>query len=193
MSAKVVSKKGDLLLVKGSKEHYLQEVVPVLQREFGFKSVMRVPVLKKIVINMGLGESKNNKAVLTEGVRALTLLSGQKPVTTKAKRSIDGFKIREGMSIGAKVTLRSVRMYDFFQRLIHVVFPRVRDFHGLKRKGFDGRGGFTLGFKDASVFPELSSANDIFNGGLSVSFVTTGRESKEVMSLLELMGVPFVK
>ena len=178
--------------VKGSCEHYLKEVVPVLKKEFGFGSIMEVPVLKKIVVNMGLGETKNNKAVLTDGLKALTILAGQKPVSTRAKKAIAGFKIREGMDIGAMVTLRNVRMYDFLQRLIHIALPRVKDFHGIKRKGFDRRGNFTLGIKDSSIFPELSSATSVTTGGLSITFVTSAANDKHSLRLLELMGIPFM-
>lgn len=178
--------------LKGSQEHYVKEVMSALKQEFGFSSTMEIPVLKKIVVNMGLGETKNNKAVLTDGLKALTVLAGQKPVSTRAKNAIAGFKIREGMDIGAMVTLRSVRMYDFLQRLIHIALPRVKDFHGIRRKGFDGRGNFTLGVKDSSIFPELAGAASVNSGGLSISFVTSARNDKQALRLLELMGVPFM-
>ena len=178
-------------VTKGSKEYYDKEVVAKLKEEFKISSLMRVPKLEKIVLNMGLGEAKNNRAVLTDGIKSLELISGQKPIATIAKNSIAGFKIREGMSIGAKVTLRGSRMYDFFQRLIHLTLPRVKDFHGVKRKSFDKEGNFTLGLSDCSIFPELSSPNDPRTGGMSICFVTSTKFGNEAEKLLELMGFPF--
>ncbi len=179
-------------MIKGSKEFYKQKVVGKIKQEFKLGSTMEVPVLKKIVLNMGLGEAKNNKAVLTEGVNALTLIAGQKAVSTQAKKSIAGFKIRDKMPIGAKVTLSGNRMYEYLVRLIHVVIPRVKDFHGLNNRAFDGRGNYTLGFSDANVFPEISHLHSKFIKGMSMVFVTSAHDDDIAYFFLKEIGLPFM-
>ncbi len=180
-------------MIKGSKEFYKSKVLKELKEELKFKSVMQVPVLERIVLNMGLGEAKNNKAVLTEGLKALGLIAGQKSVATKAKKSIAGFKIKEKMPIGAKVTLSGDRMYECLVRLIHVAIPRIKDFHGIKRDSFDGRGNYTLGIEDVNVFPEVSFMHSRLLRGMSVVFVTSTNDDRQSLALLEKMGLPFKK
>ncbi|BBM88682.1 50S ribosomal protein L5 [Spirochaetota bacterium] len=181
----------DPATIKGFFENYKKHVAPNMKEVLKLKTVMSVPRLEKIVLNMGLGEAKNNKNVLTEGINALALLSGQKPISCLAKRSEAGFKIREGMPIGAKVTLRRERMYDFFVRLVHVAIPRVKDFHGLEPTGFDGRGNYTFGLSDVTVFPELASNYSPVLGGLSIVMVTSVASDKTAYLLLKEMGIPF--
>ncbi|MFD2172334.1 50S ribosomal protein L5 [Tumebacillus lipolyticus] len=172
-------------------EFYQQEVLPALMQKFEYKSVMQVPKLDKIVINMGLGEAVANAKVLDSAVADLELISGQKPVITKAKKSIAGFKIREGMPIGAKVTLRGERMYHFLDKLFNVALPRVRDFRGISPKGFDGRGNYTLGLKEQLLFPEIEYEKVDKMLGMDIVFVTTATTDEEGREFLRLMGAPF--
>jgi large subunit ribosomal protein L5 len=173
------------------KELYEKEVVPALRKEFGYKSMMAVPRLVKVVLNMGLGEAIYNIKVLDKGVEELTLISGQKAVVTKAKRSIAGFKLREGMPIGATVTLRRERMYDFLDKLFNVALPRLRDFRGIPEKIFDGRGNCTVGIREQIIFPEIEYDKVEKIRGLNVSIVTSGRSDEEAFFLLKLLGMPF--
>lgn len=180
-------------MLKGSKEYYLKHVVPQLKEKFNFSSVMEIPYLEKIIINMGLGEAKNNKNVLTEGIDFLSLIAGQKAIVTVARKSIAGFKIREGLGIGAMVTLRNQRMYSFLTKLINVSLPRVKDFHGISRKSFDRRGNFTLGITDFRIFPETSMIHNSTLKGLSVVFVSSVGDDNVAEGLLEQLGLPFKK
>jgi large subunit ribosomal protein L5 len=175
------------------KEKYINEVVPALMERFHYKNVMEVPRLEKIVINMGLGEAKDNPKALESAVRELSLITGQKPIVTKAKKSIANFKVRKGMSIGAKVTLRGERMYDFLDKLINISLPRVRDFRGVNPSSFDGRGNYALGIREQLIFPEIDY--DMVEGvrGLDISIVTTAKTDEEAKAFLELMGMPFRK
>ena len=180
-------------MIKGSKEFYKSQVVSELKKQLNFKSVMQVPFLKKLVLNIGLGEAKNNKAVLTEGLKALGLIAGQKAIATKARKSIAGFKIKEKMPIGVKVTLSGNQMYEYLMRLIHVAIPRIKDFHGLNNRAFDGRGNYTLGIEDINIFPEVSYMHSKLLKGMSVVFVTSTNNDRESYSFLEKMGLPFKK
>jgi large subunit ribosomal protein L5 len=173
------------------KELYEKEAVPALKKEFGYKSIMAVPRIQKVVLNMGLGEAIYNIKALDKGVEELTLIAGQKAVVTKAKRSIAGFKLREGMPIGATVTLRRGRMYDFLDKLFNVALPRLRDFRGVSEKIFDGRGNCTVGIKEQIIFPEIEYDKIEKIRGLNVSIVTSGRSDEEAYSLLKLLGMPF--
>ena len=173
------------------KEKYQKEVVPAMIGEFSYKSIMAVPRLKKVVLNMGLGEAIYNIKVLDKGVEELTLIAGQKAVVTKAKRSIAGFKLREGMPIGCMVTLRRDRMYDFLDKLFNVAFPRVRDFRGLSNKVFDGRANCTIGIKEHIIFPEIDYDKIDKVKGLNVSMITTAKTDLEGHFLLRLLGMPF--
>ena len=175
------------------KEYYLNNVVPELVKKFNYKNMMEVPKLEKIVINMGVGEAKDNPKALESAVSDLTIISGQKPIITKAKKSIANFTIREGMAIGCKVTLRGVRMYDFADRLISLALPRVRDFRGVSADSFDGRGNYALGIKEQLIFPEISYDKIDKVRGMDIIFVTTAKTDEEAKELLALMGMPFVK
>ena len=175
------------------KEQYKNEVVANLVKEFNYTSVMQVPRLEKIVINMGVGEAINNTKFLDEAVADLTLIAGQKPVITKAKKSIANFKLREGMPIGAKVTLRGERMYDFLEKLIKISLPRVRDFRGINNTGFDGRGNFTMGVKEQIIFPEIDFDKVNKVRGMDITIVTTAKSDKEGYALLAGLGMPFKK
>ena len=175
------------------KEQYKTEVVANLVKEFNYTSVMQVPTLEKIVINMGVGEAINNTKFLDEAVADLTLIAGQKPVITKAKKSIANFKLREGMPIGAKVTLRGERMYDFLEKLIKISLPRVRDFRGINNTGFDGRGNFTMGVKEQIIFPEIDFDKVNKVRGMDITIVTTAKSDKEGYALLAGLGMPFKK
>jgi large subunit ribosomal protein L5 len=175
------------------KETYTKEIVPALQSKFGYKSVMQVPKVEKIVINMGVGEAVQNSKVLDNAVEDLTAIAGQKPVITRAKKSIAGFKLREGMPIGAKVTLRGERMYHFLDKLINISLPRVRDFRGISPKAFDGRGNYTLGIKEQLIFPEISYDKVDKVRGMDVVIVTTANTDEEAFALLSEMGMPFRK
>jgi len=173
------------------REIYETEVVPAMIKEFGYKSIMAVPRLEKVVLNMGLGEAIYNIKVLDKGVEELTLIAGQKAVVTKAKRSIAGFKLREGMPIGCTVTLRKDRMYEFLDKLFNVALPRVRDFRGLSEKVFDGRANCSIGIKEQIIFPEIDYDQIDKIKGLNISIVTTARSDAEGYFLLKLLGMPF--
>ena len=175
------------------KEKYLKEIVPVMIKEFAYRNVMEVPKLEKVVLNMGLGEAIHNIKVLDSAVEELALISAQKPVITRAKRSIASFKLREGMPIGCMVTLRSERMYYFLDKLFNVALPRVRDFRGLSDKAFDGRGNYTLGIKEQIIFPEINYDKIDKVKGLNITIVTTTKTDAEGRFLLEKMGLLFRK
>lgn len=173
------------------KEYYLKEVVPALIKEFDYKNRMEIPRIEKIVVNMGLGEAIQNIKILDSAVEELSMIVGQKPVITKAKKSIATFKLRQGMSIGCCVTLRSERMYEFFDRLVNVALPRVRDFRGISPKSFDGRGNFSLGLKEQIIFPEIDYDKIDKVKGMNVSIITSAKTDDEARQLLKLMGLPF--
>ena len=173
------------------KERYEKEVIPALKKEFGYGNVMAIPRIKKVVVNMGLGEATQNAKIVDVGVDEISRITGQKPVTTKAKKSIAQFKVRQGMPIGVMVTLRGERMWDFVDRLIAVALPRVRDFRGVSGKGFDGRGNYTLGLKDQLLFPEIDYMKVDKARGMNISFVTTAKTDEESRKLLQLLGMPF--
>lgn len=173
------------------KSTYSDEIVPKLISQFGYKNVMQVPRLSKIVLNMGLGEAIQNIKILDSAVEELSLIAGQKPVVTRARKSIAAFKLRAGMPIGCRVTLRGSRMYDFFTRLVNVALPRVRDFRGISPKAFDGRGNYSLGVKEHIIFPEIDYDKIDKIKGLNVTIVTTARNDEESKALLQLMGMPF--
>ncbi|MFC0469734.1 50S ribosomal protein L5 [Halalkalibacter kiskunsagensis] len=175
------------------KEKYSSEIVPSLVEKFNYSSVMGVPKLEKIVVNMGVGDAVSNAKALDKAVEELTEITGQKPLVTKAKKSIAGFKLREGMPIGAKVTLRGERMYDFLDKLISVSLPRVRDFRGVSKKAFDGRGNYTLGVKEQLIFPEIDYDKVDKVRGMDVVIVTTANTDEEARELLTQMGMPFQK
>jgi large subunit ribosomal protein L5 len=173
------------------KTRFVKEVAPALMKELDRKNPMAVPHLHKIVVNMGVGEATQNAKVLDPAVNELTQITGQKPVTTRAKKSIAAFKVREGQPIGAMVTLRGDRMYEFFDRLVNVVLPRVRDFRGVSTKSFDGRGNYTLGLRDQLIFPEIDYARVDKLKGMNVTIVTTARSDEESRALLKQLGMPF--
>ncbi|MCH4056436.1 MULTISPECIES: 50S ribosomal protein L5 [Lapidilactobacillus] len=175
------------------KERYVKEITPALVEKFNYSSVMQVPKIEKIVLNMGVGDAVSNSKNLDNAVEELTLISGQKPLITKAKKSIAGFRLREGMSIGAKVTLRGERMYDFLDKLINVSLPRVRDFHGVSTRSFDGRGNYTLGIKEQLIFPEIEFDKVARVRGLDIVIVTTANTDEESRELLTQVGMPFAK
>lgn len=172
---------------------YVEEIVPSLVKKFDYTSVMQVPQIDKIVLNMGIGDAVANSKNLDSAVEELTLISGQKPLVTKAKKSIASFRLREGMAIGAKVTLRGNRMYDFLDKLINVSLPRVRDFHGTNPRSFDGRGNYTLGIKEQLIFPEIDYDKVNKVRGLDVVIVTTAQTDEEAKELLTQVGMPFAK
>ncbi len=172
-------------------EKYQKEVVPALMKKFKYKNVMQVPKLDKIVVNMGLGEAVQNIKVLDHAVEELTVITGQKPVITRAKRSIAQFKLRAGMPIGCMVTLRKDRMYEFFNRLVNVALPRVRDFRGISPKSFDGRGNFAMGIKEQIIFPEVDYDSIDKIKGFNVVVTTTAKTDEEALELLKLLGMPF--
>jgi len=174
------------------KQHYQSKVVPALMKELGLKNPYAVPALHKVVLNIGLGRSLTDKTFVETATSTLQRITGQKPVLTKAKKSISNFKIREGMVVGAKVTLRGPRMYDFIDKLVNIAFPRVRDFHGLdKQKGFDGRGNYVIGFKEHIVFPEIKSDEVEKLHGLEIAVNTSARDDKSCRALLIALGFPF--
>jgi large subunit ribosomal protein L5 len=173
------------------KERYDKEVAPALKKEFGYSNVMAIPKLEKIVVNMGLGEATQNAKIVDTGADEVARITGQKPVATRAKKSIAQFKVRQGMPIGAMVTLRGDRMWDFLDRLISVALPRVRDFRGVSAKGFDGRGNYTLGLKDQLLFPEIDYMKVDKARGMNISVVTTAKSDEESRKLLQLLGMPF--
>ncbi|ADU92635.1 MULTISPECIES: 50S ribosomal protein L5 [Geobacillus] len=175
------------------KEKYVNEVVPALMSKFNYKSIMQVPKIEKIVINMGVGDAVQNPKALDSAVEELTLIAGQRPVVTRAKKSIAGFRLRQGMPIGAKVTLRGERMYEFLDKLISVSLPRVRDFRGVSKKSFDGRGNYTLGIKEQLIFPEIDYDKVNKVRGMDIVIVTTANTDEEARELLALLGMPFQK
>ena len=175
------------------KERYVSEITTALMQKFQYKSVMQVPKIEKVVINMGVGEAVSNSKILDVAVSELQLIAGQKPVVTKAKKSIAGFKLREGVPIGVKVTLRGERMYHFLDKLFNVALPRVRDFRGVSSKAFDGRGNYTLGLKEQLIFPEIEYDKVDKIRGMDVVIVTTANTDEEGRELLNQFGMPFVK
>mgnify|MGYP001335269235 CR=1 FL=1 len=175
------------------RERYREDVIPALTREFGYKNVYQVPKLEKIVVNVGLGEAISNGRALDAAVNDLATITGQKPVVTRAKKSIAAFKLRAGMPIGAMVTLRGERMYEFLDRLVSVALPRIRDFRGISPNAFDGRGNYTLGLREQIVFPEIDYDQIDKVRGLEISFVTTARTDEEGRRLLALLGMPFAR
>ena len=172
---------------------YNEEIRPELVKEFGYSTPMMAPRLEKIVINMGVGDATQNSKVLDDAVADLTILSGQKPVITKAKKSIATFKLREGQAIGCKVTLRGIRMYEFLDKLVSIALPRVRDFRGISRNAFDGHGNYTLGVKEQLIFPEIDYDKVSKIRGMDIVLVTTAKSDKEAAALLEKLGMPFRK
>ena len=175
------------------KETYLNEIVDGMTKKFGYKNVMEVPKLDKIVINMGVGEAKDNSKLLDAAVKDMEIIAGQKAVVTKAKKSVANFKIREGMPIGCKVTLRGDKMYEFADRLINLALPRVRDFRGVNGNAFDGRGNYSLGIKEQVIFPEIEYDKIDKVRGMDIIFVTTAKTDEEARELLTLFGMPFKK
>jgi large subunit ribosomal protein L5 len=173
------------------KERYLKEIVPALQKEFGYANIMQAPVVHKIVINIGMGEAIQNAKAMDNAVRDLGDITGQRPVITRAKRSVASFKLREGMPIGCTVTLRGTRMYDFLDKLVSVALPRLRDFQGVSRDSFDGRGNYTLGIREQLVFPEINYDKIDKVRGMEITIVTTAHTDEEGRHLLQLMGMPF--
>jgi large subunit ribosomal protein L5 len=173
------------------KLHYRKSVIPAMTKEFGYKNLMAVPKIQKISVNIGLGEATQNAKLMDGAVNELGAIAGQKPVVTKAKKSIAAFKLREGMSIGAMVTLRGDRMYEFLDRLMNVALPRVRDFRGVSSKSFDGRGNYTLGVKDQLIFPEIDYNKVEKVKGMNISITTTAKTDAEGLALLRQMGMPF--
>jgi large subunit ribosomal protein L5 len=173
------------------KEKYQKEVVPALQKEFGYKNVMAVPRLEKIVVNMGLGEATANAKLIDTGADEVARITGQKPVTRRAKKSIAAFKVRKGMPIATMVTLRGERMWEFLERLMSIALPRVRDFKGVSPRGFDGRGNYTLGLRDQLLFPEIDYMKVDKARGMNVSVVTTAKTDEEARKLLQFIGMPF--
>lgn len=175
------------------KERYLAEAVPALRQKFGYKNPMQVPRIEKVIINMGLGDTKENAKALEAAVEELSLIAGQKPMVTKAKKSIANFKLREGMNVGAKVTLRGKRMEEFVDKLISIALPRVRDFRGVSPKAFDGRGNYALGVREQLIFPEINYDKVEKIRGMEMIIVTTANTDEEAKELLSLLGMPFAQ
>ena len=173
------------------RERYEKEVIPALKKEYGYTNVMAIPKVQKVVVNMGLGEATGNAKIVDTGADELGRITGQKPVVTRAKKSIAQFKVRQGMPIGTMVTLRGERMWEFLDRLISVALPRVRDFRGVSPRGFDGRGNYTLGLKDQLLFPEIDYMKVDKARGMNISVVTTAKTDEESRKLLQLLGMPF--
>ena len=188
---KAPAKKAKPAYVNRVVSKYQEEVVPALIKEFGYTSPMQAPRLEKIVVNIGVGDATQNAKALDDSVAELAQISGQKPVITKAKKSIAGFKLREGQAIGCKVTLRGVRMYEFFDKLVSIALPRVRDFRGISRSAFDGRGNYTLGVKEQLIFPEIDYDKVSKIRGMDIVIVTTANTDAEALSRLEKLGMPF--
>ena len=172
---------------------YTNEVAPALMKKFNYKSTMQIPKIDKIVVNIGLGEAKDNPKVIDAAMNDLTIITGQKPIVTKAKKSIANFKLRQGMNIGVKVTLRGEKMYEFIDRLFNVALPRVRDFRGINPNAFDGRGNYSLGIKEQLIFPEIEYDKIDKIRGMDIIFVTTAKTDEEGRELLTLMGAPFTR
>ena len=175
------------------KEKYLAEAVPALQQKFGYKNVMEIPRLEKVIINMGLGDCKDNAKALEVAVAELSQIAGQKPLVTKAKKSVANFKLRQGMNVGAKVTLRGARKEEFIDKLVNIALPRVRDFRGVSAKAFDGRGNYALGIKEQLIFPEIEYDKVEKIRGMEMIFVTTAKTDEEAKELLKLLGMPFAQ
>lgn len=173
------------------KDKYRNEVAPALMQKFSYKNVMEIPKLEKVVINMGLGEAIQNPKIIDSAVGDIALIAGQKAIVTRSKKSISGFKLRENMAIGAKVTLRGARMYEFVDKFVNVALPRVRDFRGISPKSFDGRGNYTVGLKEQLIFPEIEYDKVDKLRGMDITFVTTAKSDEEARELLRLMGMPF--
>ncbi|MDH8679794.1 50S ribosomal protein L5 [Fusibacter bizertensis] len=175
------------------KDKYQNDVAKALMEKFNYNNVMEIPKIEKVVINMGLGDGKDNPKIIKIAVDELATIAGQAPVITKAKKSVANFKVREGMSVGAKVTLRGERMYEFIDRFISIALPRVRDFRGVNANSFDGRGNYTLGIKEQLIFPEINIDKVETVRGMDITFVTTAKTDEEARELLKLMGMPFTK
>lgn len=175
------------------KETYKETVVPALMEKFQYESIMQAPKVEKIIINMGVGEAKENAKFLEKAVEEMTLIAGQKPVTTKAKKSISNFKLREGMPVGCKVTLRGQQMYEFLDKLVNIALPRVRDFRGVSKTAFDGRGNYALGVKEQLIFPEINYDKIDKIRGMDIIITTTANTDEEALELLKLLGMPFSK
>ena len=175
------------------KDYYVKEVAPALMKKFGYKSVMQIPKLEKVVINVGCGEARDNQKILDAIMNDLGKITGQKPVACAAKKSVANFKLREGMKIGAKVTLRNENMYEFIDRFFNVALPRVRDFRGINANSFDGRGNYSVGIKEQLIFPEIEYDKIDKVRGMDICFVTTAKTDEEARELLKLMGAPFAK
>ena len=175
------------------KEYYVSSVAPAMMKKFGYKNVMEIPKLDKVVINVGCGEAKENKKIIEAIMTDLAAITGQKPIECKAKKSVANFKLREGMTIGVKVTLRAEKMYEFVDRLFNVAFPRVRDFRGINPNSFDGRGNYSTGIKEQIIFPEIEFDKIDKVRGMDINFITTAKTDEEAKELLTLMGAPFTK
>ena len=175
------------------KEYYVSSVAPAMMKKFGYKNVMEIPKLDKVIINVGCGEAKENKKIIEAIVNDLSLITGQRPIECKAKKSVANFKLREGMTIGVKVTLRADNMYEFVDRLFNVAFPRVRDFRGINPNSFDGRGNYSTGIKEQLIFPEIEYDKIDKVRGIDINFITTAKTDEEAKELLTLMGAPFTK
>ena len=173
------------------REQYEKQVVPALMKKFGYKSIMQVPKLNKVVVNIGLGDTRENPKFLENAINDLSIITGQKPIVTKAKKSIAAFKIREGQDLGCKVTLRSDKMYDFVYKLFNTALPRVRDFNGVSKDSFDGRGNYSMGIKEQLIFPEIEYDKVDKLRGMDIIFVTTAKSDEEARELLKLLGMPF--
>ena len=175
------------------KDQYVKEIAPALMKKFGYKNVMQIPKLDKVVINVGCGEAKENSKVVDSVITDLSAITGQKPIVCKAKKSVANFKLREGMPIGVKVTLRSDKMYEFIDRLFNVAFPRVRDFKGINPNSFDGRGNYSTGIKEQLIFPEIEFDKIDKVRGMDINFITTAKTDEEAKELLSMLGAPFAK
>ena len=175
------------------KEKYINEIAPAMKEKFQYKNVMQIPKLEKVVINMGLGEVKDNPKAIESAMGDLKLITGQTPIVTKAKKSIAAFKLREGMNIGCKVTLRGDKMYAFVDKLFNIALPRIRDFHGIPSNSFDGRGNYAMGLKEQLIFPEIEYDKIDKVRGMDINFITTAQTDEESKELLTLMGAPFIK
>lgn len=182
-----------LLMIARLLEKYRSQVAPALAERFGYDNAMAIPKLEKIVVSMGIGDAHQEKAKLEEAQKQLALITGQRPIVTRAKKSISSFQLREGMNVGLKVTLRGTRMYEFLDRLISLAIPRVRDFRGLNPSGFDGRGNYNMGLVEQAVFPEVDAAAVTFTQGMNIAFQTTADTDEESLQLLSMLGMPFKK
>ncbi|MBI2995955.1 MAG: 50S ribosomal protein L5 [Candidatus Melainabacteria bacterium] len=179
--------------IKNLQERFKAEIIDSLMKKLGYKNVHEIPVLEKIVVNMGMGEAMSDSKFLDSGINDLKLITGQKPLITRAKKSISTFKIRKGGPVGCKVTLRAKRMYDFYSKLVNFILPRLRDFHGVSTKGFDGKGNYNLGLKEQIVFPEINFDKVDNIRGMDIAFVTTAKTDNEAKELLSALGMPFRK